>query len=97
MVARRRSVRVLGVGAALGFNRLIGSVLDHTEELIAELADLPNRSRAMLHLHRKNYQKALKTALNAQSVLRERLDRAKQGLPPPPPRRSVRPCLSAGA
>ena len=43
-------------------------------------------SRAMLHLHRKNYQKALKTALNAQSVLRERLDRAKQGLPPPPPR-----------
>ena len=43
-------------------------------------------SRAMLHLHRKNYQRALKTALHAQSILRERLDRAKQGLPPPPPR-----------
>jgi KaiC/GvpD/RAD55 family RecA-like ATPase len=42
-------------------------------------------SRAMLQLQRRNYQKALKAALNAQSILRERLDRAKQALPPPPP------------
>jgi len=44
-------------------------------------------SRAMLYLQRRNYQKALKAALHAQSILRERMDHARQGLPglPPPP------------
>ena len=41
-------------------------------------------SRAMLQVQRRNYQKALKAALHAQAVLRERLDRARQALPPPP-------------
>ena len=47
---RTQSLGVLGVGAALGFNQLIGAVLDHTHEVMSELADFPNRSRAMLHL-----------------------------------------------
>jgi len=42
-------------------------------------------SRAMLQLQRRNYQKALKAALHAQSVLRERLEHAAKGPPPPPP------------
>jgi signal transduction histidine kinase len=47
---RIQSLGVLGVGAALGFNQLIGAVLDHTHEVMSELADSPQRSRAMLHL-----------------------------------------------
>ncbi|MGH7337166.1 MAG: sensor histidine kinase, partial [Myxococcota bacterium] len=47
---RIQSLGVLGVGAALGFNQLIGAVLDHTHEVMSDLADFPNRSRAMLHL-----------------------------------------------
>jgi signal transduction histidine kinase len=47
---RIQNLGVLGVGAALGFNQLIGAVLDHTHEVMSELADFPNRSRAMLHL-----------------------------------------------
>lgn len=47
---RTQGLGVLGVGAALGFNQLIGAVLDHTHEVMSELADFPNRSRAMLHL-----------------------------------------------
>jgi signal transduction histidine kinase len=47
---RIQNLGVLGVGAALGFNQLIGAVLDHTHEVMSELADFPQRSRAMLHL-----------------------------------------------
>jgi signal transduction histidine kinase len=47
---RIQNLGVLGVGAALGFNQLIGAVLDHTHEVMSELTDFPNRSRAMLHL-----------------------------------------------
>jgi signal transduction histidine kinase len=47
---RIQNLGVLGVGAALGFNQLIGAVLDHTHEVMSELADFPSRSRAMLHL-----------------------------------------------
>ena len=42
-------------------------------------------SRAMLQIQRRNYQKAMKAALHAQSVIRERLEKARQGPPPPPP------------
>jgi circadian clock protein KaiC len=42
-------------------------------------------SRAMLQIQRRNYQKAMKAALHAQSVILERLEKARQGPPPPPP------------
>ncbi len=62
-------------------------LIEEANKMRVSAADVEHGiSRAMLHLHRKNYQRALKTALHAQSILRERLDRAKQGLPPPPPR-----------
>ncbi|TMA35244.1 MAG: response regulator [Deltaproteobacteria bacterium] len=47
---RIQSLGVLGVGAALGFNQLIGAVLDHTSAAMSELSDSPHLSRAMLHL-----------------------------------------------
>jgi hypothetical protein len=42
-------------------------------------------SRATLQLQRRNYQKALKAALHARSVVQERLEKARVGPPPPPP------------
>lgn len=43
-------------------------------------------SRAMLHMQRRNYEKALKAALNAQALLKERLESyPKASAPPPPP------------
>src|SRR5256712_1017482 len=42
-------------------------------------------SRATLQLQRRNYQKALKAALHARSVVQERLEKARAGPPPPPP------------
>ncbi|TLZ67304.1 MAG: hypothetical protein E6K16_00970 [Methanobacteriota archaeon] len=41
-------------------------------------------SRATLQLQRRNYQKAMKAALHAQTLVRERLEKARAGLPPPP-------------
>jgi signal transduction histidine kinase len=47
---RTQSLGVLGAGAAFGFNQLIGAILDHTDEALAELADAPQLARAQLHL-----------------------------------------------
>ena len=47
---RTQGLGVLGAGAAAGFNQLIGAVLDHTGEVMTELADAPHLSRARLHL-----------------------------------------------
>jgi hypothetical protein len=41
-------------------------------------------SRAMLQIQRRNYQKAMKAALHAQSTIRERMEKARAGPPPPP-------------
>jgi signal transduction histidine kinase len=73
---RIQNLGVLGVGAALGFNQLIGAVLDHTHEVMSELADFPSRSRAMLHL--LETRKAALRAIELAAHLREyaRPDRA---------------------
>jgi signal transduction histidine kinase len=47
---RMQALGVLGAGAAIGFDQLIGAVLDHTAGAMAELADAPQHSRAKFHL-----------------------------------------------
>jgi len=42
-------------------------------------------SRAMLHMQRRHYEKALKAALHAQATLRERMEGPQKTTPPPPP------------
>ena len=62
--------------------------LEEAHKLRVNVADVENvLSRAMLHLHRRNYQKALKAALHAQNLAAQRMDeyRKGHGLPPPPP------------
>jgi signal transduction histidine kinase len=41
-----QSLGVLGAGAAFGFNELIGTILDHTDEALAELSDAHAPTRA---------------------------------------------------
>ena len=47
---RMQSLGVLGAGAAFGFNQLIGTILDHTDEALAELSDAHAPTGARLHL-----------------------------------------------
>jgi signal transduction histidine kinase len=47
---RMQSLGVLGAGAAFGFNQLIGTILDHTDEAIAGLADAAVPPSTRLHL-----------------------------------------------
>jgi signal transduction histidine kinase len=47
---RMQSLGVLGAGAAFGFNQLIGTILDHTDEALLDLADAAQPTRATLHL-----------------------------------------------
>ena len=47
---RMQSLGVLGAGAAFGFNQLIGTILDHTDEALAELSDPSAPTGARLHL-----------------------------------------------
>jgi signal transduction histidine kinase len=57
---RMQSLGVLGAGAAFGFNQLIGSILDHTDEAISGLSDVAAPTDLRLHLL-----EARKTALRA--------------------------------
>jgi len=58
--------------------------VEDAHRLHLSVADVEHAlSRAMLQLQRRNYQKALKAALHAQSMLRDRLE--KKSPPPPPP------------
>jgi signal transduction histidine kinase len=47
---RSQSLGVLGAGAAFGFNQLIGTILDHTDDALAELSDANAPTGARLHL-----------------------------------------------
>ncbi len=47
---RMQSLGVLGLGAAFGFNQLLGSVLDHTDDALTGLADISAPSDVRLHL-----------------------------------------------
>src|SRR5215813_1249063 len=73
---RIQSLGVLGVGAALGFNQLIGAVLDHTSAVMSELSEAPHLSRAMMHL--LETRKAALSAIELAARLRDyaRPDRA---------------------
>jgi signal transduction histidine kinase len=66
---RLQSLGVLGAGASLGFNQLIGVILDHTEEALTELAGVPLASRAQLHL--LEARKAALRAIELATELRE--------------------------
>jgi signal transduction histidine kinase len=66
---RIQSLGVLGAGASLGFNQLIGVVLDHTEEALTELAGMPLASRA--HLHLLEARKAALRAIELATELRD--------------------------
>ena len=66
---RMQSLGVLGAGASLGFNQLIGVILDHTEEALTELAGVPLASRAQLHL--LEARKAALRAIELATELRE--------------------------
>lgn len=62
--------------------------LEEAHKLRLNVADVENvLSRAMLHLHRRNYQKALKAALHAQDLYQKRMEDHRKGraAPPPPP------------
>ncbi len=47
---RMQSLGVLGAGAAFGFNQLIGTILDHTDEAIAGLDGIPVPTNVRLRL-----------------------------------------------
>jgi DNA-binding response OmpR family regulator len=66
---RVQGLGVLGAGAAMGFNQLIGSVLDHTGEALRELTEAPHLSRARLHL--LETRKAALRAIELAAHLRE--------------------------
>ena len=66
---RMQSLGVLGAGASLGFNQLIGVILDHTQEALSELAGVPLASRAQLHL--LEARKAALRAIELATELRE--------------------------
>ncbi|OGS48781.1 MAG: hypothetical protein A3K68_00155 [Euryarchaeota archaeon RBG_16_68_13] len=53
-------------------------------------------SRAMLHMQRRHYEKALKAALHAQSLLQEKMEAHRKETPPPPPPSSVPPPPGGG-
>ena len=73
---RMQSLGVLGAGAALGFNQLIGTILDHTDEAIAGLADTSTSTSTRLHL--LEARKAALRAIDLAVQLRDyaRADRA---------------------
>jgi signal transduction histidine kinase len=73
---RMQSLGVLGAGAAFGFNQLIGTILDHTDEAIAELADASTPTSTRLHL--LEARKAALRAIDLAVQLRDyaRADRA---------------------
>ena len=73
---RMQSLGVLGAGAAFGFNQLIGTILDHTDEAIAALADAAAPTSARLHL--LEARKAALRAIDLAVQLRDyaRADRA---------------------
>jgi signal transduction histidine kinase len=66
---RMQSLGVLGAGASLGFNQLVGVILDHTEEALTQLAGVPLASRAQLHL--LEARKAALRAIEVATELRE--------------------------
>jgi signal transduction histidine kinase len=72
---RMQSLGVLGAGASLGFNQLIGTILDHTEEALTELAGLPVAARAQLHLleARKAAMRAIELATELRDYARAEL------------------------
>ena len=72
---RMQSLGVLGAGASLGFNQLIGTILDHTEEALTELAGVPVASRAQLHLleARKAAMRAIELATELRDYARTEL------------------------
>lgn len=73
---RMQSLGVLGAGAAFGFNQLIGTILDHTDEAIAGLADGTASTSTRLHL--LEARKAALRAIDLAVQLRDyaRADRA---------------------
>jgi signal transduction histidine kinase len=73
---RMQSLGVLGAGAAFGFNELIGTILDHTDEALGDLPDAPQGTRAKLHL--LEVRKAALRAAELAAQLRDyaRADRA---------------------
>jgi len=73
---RMQSLGVLGAGAAFGFNQLIGTILDHTDEAIAGLADANGSTSTRLHL--LDARKAALRAIDLAVQLRDyaRADRA---------------------
>jgi signal transduction histidine kinase len=73
---RVQSLGVLGAGAAFGFNQLIGTMLDHTDEALAELSDATAPTGARLHL--LEARKAALRAIDLAVQLRDyaRADRA---------------------
>ena len=73
---RMQSLGVLGAGAAFGFNQLIGTILDHTDEALGELSDATAPPGARLHL--LEARKAALRAIDLAVQLRDyaRADRA---------------------
>jgi signal transduction histidine kinase len=73
---RTQSLGVLGAGAAFGFNQLIGTILDHTDEALGELSDASAPAGARLHL--LEARKAALRAIDLAVQLRDyaRADRA---------------------
>jgi signal transduction histidine kinase len=71
-VERIQSLGVLAAGAAFGFNQLIGTILDHTDEAIAKLGDAATAAGARLHLleARKEALRAIDLALQLRDYAR---------------------------
>jgi hypothetical protein len=64
---------------------VLKAIEDANRQKIA-VADVESTiSRAMLHMQRRHYEKALKSALHAQAILRERMEGPQKETPPPPP------------
>jgi two-component system, cell cycle sensor histidine kinase and response regulator CckA len=73
---RMQSLGVLGAGAAFGFNQLIGTILDHTDEALGALSEATGPTSARLHL--LEARKAALRAIDLAVQLRDyaRADRA---------------------
>jgi signal transduction histidine kinase len=69
---RMQSLGVLGAGAAFGFTQLIGTILDHTDEALAELSDATAPTSARLHLleARKSALRAIDLAVQLRDYAR---------------------------